>query len=72
MFARILASRRWKRRASPGWVCRLISKSQVIGVLALEKWQAYFYTREHVQVGTTFASQAAVALGECTTCSKRA
>ena len=40
----------------------LVSKSEVIGVLALEKWQAYFYTREHVQVGTTFASQSAVAL----------
>ncbi|HUG35120.1 MAG TPA: GAF domain-containing protein [Anaerolineales bacterium] len=40
----------------------LISKNQVIGVLALEKWQAYFYTRDHVQVGTTFSSQAAVAL----------
>ncbi|NJC95031.1 MAG: GAF domain-containing protein [Anaerolineae bacterium] len=40
----------------------LISKREVIGVLALEKWQAYFYTREHVQVGTTFASQAAVSL----------
>lgn len=40
----------------------LISKNEMIGVLALEKWQAYFYTREHVQVGTTFASQSAVAL----------
>jgi len=40
----------------------LISKNQVIGVLALEKWQSHFYNREHVQVGTTFASQAAVAL----------
>jgi len=40
----------------------LVSKNQVIGVLALEKWQAYFFTREHVQVGITFASQAAVAL----------
>lgn len=40
----------------------LVSKNEVIGVLALEKWQAYFYTREHIQVGTTFASQAAVAL----------
>jgi GAF domain-containing protein/anti-sigma regulatory factor (Ser/Thr protein kinase) len=40
----------------------LVSKNEVIGVLALEKWQAYFYTREHVQVGTTFASQSAVAL----------
>ena len=40
----------------------LISKNQVIGVVALEKWQAHFYNREHMQVGTTFASQAAVAL----------
>ena len=40
----------------------LVSKNEVIGVLALEKWQAYFYTREHFQVGTTFASQSAVAL----------
>ena len=40
----------------------LISKSEVIGVLALEKWQAYFFTNDHVQAGTTFASQAAVAV----------
>ncbi len=40
----------------------LISKNEVVGVLALEKWQAYFYTRDHMQVGRTFASQAAVAL----------
>ncbi|MGE5464173.1 MAG: GAF domain-containing protein, partial [Syntrophothermus sp.] len=40
----------------------LISKKQVLGVLALEKWQPHFYNREHMQVGTTFASQAAVAL----------
>jgi PAS domain S-box-containing protein len=40
----------------------LISKNEVIGVLALEKWQANFYDRDHVQVGTTFTSQAAVAL----------
>ncbi len=40
----------------------LISKNEVMGVLALEKWQSHFYTREHMQVGTTFASQAAVAL----------
>lgn len=40
----------------------LVSKSEVIGVLALEKWQAYFFTHDHVQVGTTFASQAAVAV----------
>ncbi|NWG35393.1 MAG: GAF domain-containing protein [Chloroflexi bacterium] len=40
----------------------LLSKKEVIGVLALEKWQSYYYTREHVQVGMTFASQSAVAL----------
>ena len=40
----------------------LVSKNEVIGVLALEKWQAYFFTYDHVQVGTTFASQAAVAV----------
>lgn len=40
----------------------LIFKNEVIGVLALEKWQSHFYSREHMQVGTTFASQAAVAL----------
>src|SRR6185436_13691048 len=40
----------------------LIAKNEVIGVLALEKWQAHFYSREQVQVGTTFASQAAIAL----------
>jgi PAS domain S-box-containing protein len=40
----------------------LISKNEVIGVLALEKWQANFYDRDYLQVGTTFTSQAAVAL----------
>ncbi len=40
----------------------LISQNEVVGVLALEKWQAHFYTRDHMQVGRTFASQAAVAL----------
>ncbi len=40
----------------------LISKNEVIGVLALEKWQSHYYNREHMQVGTTFASQAAIAL----------
>jgi PAS domain S-box-containing protein len=40
----------------------LISKNEVMGVLALEKWQSHYYNREHMQVGTTFASQAAIAL----------
>ena len=40
----------------------LISKGEVIGVITLEKWQANFYTPNHIQVATTFAGQAAVAL----------
>jgi GAF domain-containing protein/nitrogen-specific signal transduction histidine kinase len=40
----------------------LISKSEMVGVLALEKWQANYYTREQIQVGLTFASQSAVSL----------
>jgi PAS domain S-box-containing protein len=40
----------------------LISKSKVTGVIALEKRAAHFYTIEHIQAATTFASQAAIAL----------
>ena len=40
----------------------LISKGELVGVLAAEKWQAHFYTREQMQVGLTFASQSAVSL----------
>jgi GAF domain-containing protein/nitrogen-specific signal transduction histidine kinase len=40
----------------------LMAKGEVIGLIALEKWQANFYSNEHIQVATTFASQAAVAL----------
>ncbi|NPV77307.1 MAG: GAF domain-containing protein [Anaerolineae bacterium] len=40
----------------------LISKSELMGVLALEKTEAGFYTPEHVQLATTFASQAAISL----------
>jgi len=40
----------------------LISKSELVGVLAVEKWQAHYYTREQMQVGLTFASQSAVSL----------
>ena len=40
----------------------LISKGELVGVLAVEKWQANFYTREQMQVGLTFASQSAVSL----------
>ncbi len=40
----------------------LMAKGEVIGLIALEKWQANFYNNESMQVATTFASQAAVAL----------
>jgi PAS domain S-box-containing protein len=40
----------------------LISKSKVTGVIALEKREGHFYTEEHIQAATTFASQAAIAL----------
>ncbi len=40
----------------------LISKGEVAGVIALEKTEPHFYSRETVQVASTFASQAAVAL----------
>ncbi|GAB4503924.1 MAG: hypothetical protein Fur0043_09170 [Anaerolineales bacterium] len=40
----------------------LISKGEVIGALALEKWQAHFYKQEQAQIASTFAGQAAVAL----------
>ncbi len=40
----------------------LMAKGEVIGLIALEKSQANFYTNENIQVATTFASQAAVAL----------
>jgi GAF domain-containing protein len=40
----------------------LMAKGEVTGLIAIEKWQANFYTNEHIQVTTTFASQAAVAL----------
>ena len=40
----------------------LMAKGEVIGLIALEKSEANFYTNEHIQVATTFASQAAVAL----------
>lgn len=40
----------------------LLSKGEVVGVIALEKSDAGFYTPEHIQAMTTFAGQAAVAL----------
>ena len=40
----------------------LISKGQLTGLIALEKWQAFFYSGEQIQLGATLASQAAVAL----------
>ncbi len=40
----------------------LISKGELVGVLAVEKKQLHYYTREQIQVGLTFASQSAVSL----------
>jgi len=40
----------------------LIAKGELSGVIALEKWQAHFYTRDHLQVAMAFATQAAVSL----------
>ena len=40
----------------------MISKGEMVGVLAVEKWQAHYYTREQIQVSLTFASQSAVSL----------
>lgn len=40
----------------------LIAKGQVIGVLAMEKTDPHFYNADMVQLATTFASQAAVAM----------
>jgi PAS domain S-box-containing protein len=40
----------------------LVASGEVIGVIALEKAEANFYTPEYVQIATTFAGQAAVGL----------
>jgi GAF domain-containing protein/nitrogen-specific signal transduction histidine kinase len=40
----------------------LISKGELIGALAVEKWQANYYTREQIQIALTFARQSAVSL----------
>jgi PAS domain S-box-containing protein len=40
----------------------LIAKSELIGAIALEKHEAKFYSSEHIQAASTFASQAAVSL----------
>jgi len=40
----------------------LIAKGELIGAIALEKTEADYYSAEHIQVVTTFAGQAAVAI----------
>ena len=40
----------------------LLSKGEVIGIAALDKKESGFYTLTHIQIGSTFAGQAAVAL----------
>ncbi len=44
----------------------MLAKGEVVGVIALEKTEAGFYTFENVQAATTFASQAAIALENAT------
>lgn len=40
----------------------LLAKGEVVGVIALEKQEASYYTSEHIQAATTLAGQTAVAL----------
>jgi GAF domain-containing protein len=40
----------------------MLAKGELTGLIALEKWQASFYSAEQIQLGATLASQAAVAL----------
>ncbi len=40
----------------------LISKGELVGVIAMEKVAAHYYTLEQMQIGLTFASQSAVSL----------
>jgi PAS domain S-box-containing protein len=40
----------------------LIASGEVTGVVALEKREGHFYTDEHIQAATTFASQASIGL----------
>jgi PAS domain S-box-containing protein len=40
----------------------LVAKGELVGAIALEKREADFYTPEHIQAATTFASQAAIGL----------
>ena len=40
----------------------MLAKGRLTGLIALEKWQACFYSDEQVQLGATLASQAAVSL----------
>ena len=44
----------------------MLAKGEVVGVIALEKTEAGFYSFENVQAATTFASQAAIALENAT------
>lgn len=40
----------------------LVAKGELIGILAVEKWQANYYSLDQIQLATTLASQAAIAL----------
>ena len=56
---------RFPRLEAPrlSWVgIPMLAKGRLTGLIALEKWQASYYTDEQIQLGATLASQAAVAL----------
>jgi PAS domain S-box-containing protein len=62
----VRADRRFLALAAPeniSWLgLPLIVKGEVVGLLAMEKREAGFYTAEHIQAASTFAGQAAAAL----------
>ena len=43
----------------------LIAKGELTGLIALEKWQAYFYSHDQVQLATTFAGPGRRCIGQC-------
>lgn len=53
----------WMEYQNLSWLgIPLLSKGEVVGVIALEKQEEGFYSSEHIQAATTFAGQTAVAL----------
>lgn len=53
----------WMEYQNLSWLgIPLLSKGEVVGVIALEKQEEAYYSSEHIQAATTFAGQTAVAL----------